>query len=996
VRDHVYLIVVKRIYFQLYFLLLLNCCFAQESYFRHFGVEQGLPSSEVYDILQDRNGFIWMATDRGVSRYDSYSFHNFSSADGLTDNTVFILTEDTTGNIWCGTLNSKLCYFSGEKIIPYKYNMLLATQSRSNTLMQSMTVTGAGDVVIGYQHDGSFVINQAGKFTNLNDSKKNANINHEVNVTGSYLIFGSSTNKSLPVPNKNSSLHVDLNGKILDIALPVTPPSHYVTALRKKDGTLLIGTGNNIVEVFADCTYKLHTFPSQVMHLNEDAYGNCWVSISGLGVRQYPPAADLSGNNYNSFLINETVTDVMQDKEGGYWMSTLGHGVFYLVSPWVHCLFPVNNTKGISATTVISKNNGQILLGTSNGLLYTCTNGKITSTFNCNSTSGYTDFVQDICVTPGGNDIWVGTNKELMCIGPNDKVDRITNNGFARTISGDGAGGEWFGGTRRIIHIKQHEHTPDRVVIPDCRIEELFWDSITGKLLLGRIDGLYWLNGDNPERYFLPGGELTARVNAIKRTTKNVLAIATIGEGICVIKDNRRIMIGAKQGLCSPIVNDIDVDKNGDLWAATNAGIAHIHWTADTFSVNCFSIFHGLPTNEIRKIFCSNDTVWIGTNNGAAWFIPGELKRTSIAPPIFIQEVLVNGKRTNHDVNGNFSFDQDQVRISFLGISYGNGGNTTYRYRLTGLENNWTYTSNRSVEYASLPAGNYRFEVMAKNGDGTWSASAAAFSFTIRQPFWYMWWFWTILIIVFAGSGAWIVTRRLKNIRKDAMQKGLLAEYQHQALAAQMNPHFIFNSLSSMQAFVLGDEKENALRYIDRFSFLMRKSLEHSMLKFVPLEKEIELLRAYLDIEAMRFGDKLTYTIACEAPLDISSTEVPTMVVQPFVENAIRHGLLHREEPGGKILISFTLKGNEVWCRVEDNGVGRKRSTEINRTRRKHVSFGSSITEERLRLLCNVTGQSCSITYTDKTAEDNHPAGTIVYFMLPSRKREQYAESPAH
>jgi LytS/YehU family sensor histidine kinase len=285
---------------------------------------------------------------------------------------------------------------------------------------------------------------------------------------------------------------------------------------------------------------------------------------------------------------------------------------------------------------------------------------------------------------------------------------------------------------------------------------------------------------------------------------------------------------------------------------------------------------------------------------------------------------------------------------------------------------------------------------MARNGDGTWSDSAATFRFTIHKPFWHTWWFWAVLVVLVGGTGWWIVSGWLKNMRKDALQKRLLGEYQHQALAAQMNPHFIFNSLSSMQAFVLGDEKENALRYIDRFSFLMRKSLEHSMLRFVPLEKEIELLRAYLDIEAMRFGDKLTYTIVCEPGLDMASIEVPTMLIQPFAENAIRHGLLHRVEPGGQITISFAQEGETVWCRVEDNGVGRLRSTEINRTRRKHVSFGEPITEERLRLLCDVTGQPCSITYTDKTTADGRPAGTMVLFVLPSRKREQHVESPAH
>lgn len=973
-------------------LLCLHFCFAQEPYFRHFSVEQGLPSSEVYDILQDRDGFIWISTDRGVSRYDGYTFRNFNTSDGLTDNTVFHLAEDASGNIWCAPLNSKLCYFSGEGIIPFAHNAAMEEYSHRNRIIQSLDISASGDVLVGYQQSGCVRINPAGKISNPGGSGDGTKHFYEVYISGSDLIYGSSYIEPAPAQR---TLYLHMNGKTQEIEISPLDAVYYFTVLPKKNGTLLIGIRNVLIEIAPGGSWRKHFFEKQINELNEDSAGNSWISLAGLGVRRYASGAELSGNSYSTFLAGETVTDVVQDREGGYWMSTLGHGLFYLVSPHVHCLLPVSSTGGTPVTAIASMADGRVLLGTSGGLLHTCTGGKVTSTFDCNDGSGNTHFIQDIYVPADQSGVWIGTNHANLFVARNGSVDRAAG-GFARTISGDGAGGTWIGGTSRLFHFDRHERKPGRNIFHDSRIDELYWDTAIAKLLVGRSDGLYWLNGNNLEPYEIAGEKITTRVSAIRRTTNNRLVIGTIGSGIHIIKDNRQVVIGTQQGLCSPIVNDIDVDENGDVWAATNAGIAQVHWTADTFTVRCFSIFHGLPTNEVRKVLCRNDTIWIGTNNGAAWFIPRELEHVSVPPPVYIQDILVNGKKTDFTRAGDFSHDQNQVRISFLGISYRNGGNTTYRYRLAGLEDDWTYTSNRSVEYASLPPGNYRFEVMARNGDGTWSASSASFPFIIGRPFWYTWWFSAALILLLAGAGWGIVRARLKSIRKDSMQKGLLAEYQHQALAAQMNPHFIFNSLSSMQAFVLGDEKENALRYIDRFSFLMRKGLEHSMLKFVPLEKEIELLRAYLDIEAMRFGDKLTYTITCEPPLDIANIDVPAMLIQPFAENAIRHGLLHREEPGGQLAISFTLGNGTVWCRVEDNGVGRARSTEINRTRRKHVSFGASITEERLRLLCNVTGQPFSVTYTDKIAEDGSAAGTIVRFILPSRKREHYAENAAH
>ncbi|TND06476.1 MAG: putative signal transduction histidine kinase [Bacteroidetes bacterium] len=986
----------QKLFTLFFFLFCPGFCFTQEPYFRHFGVEQGLPGSEAYDILQDRDGFIWIATDRGVGRYDGYSFRNFNSSDGLTDNTVFILAEDKTGNIWCATMNSKLCYFSGEKIIPFAHNSALEKQAEANRMIQSLHISSSGDVFVGHQQTGCVRIDPAGKVFYPGHAKNDSTVRQEIYLSGNDLVFGSSNLCSKLSVDRGRKLYANVDGKISEIALPVEQSSYFIRGLRKKDGTILVGTGNLIFEIAPGGTHRKHIFETNITQLNEDAGGNSWISFSGMGVRQYASGADLSGNNYTSFLLNETVTDVLQDKEGSYWMSTLANGVFYLVSPRVHCLLPVTGTGGTPVTALALKTNGQVLLGTSSGILHTCTGGKITSAIAFNNTPDNPDFIQDIYASTEGNDAWICTNQALLYMQPDGEVVNLIRSGFARTICGDDSGGCWAGGTGYVKHFMKNKGEEAPSFFLNKRVEEIFRDTATGKLLVGRSDGLYWFDRNQLQPYIIPGEKITTRVSAIRRTKNNRLVIGTLGAGIRIIEGARQIAIGKEQGLYSSIINDIDIGENGDIWAATNGGVAQVHWTADSFTVHCFSIYHGLPTNEIRRVLCRDDTIWIGTTRGAAWFIPRELEHISVAPPVYIQEILVNGIKTDFAAAGDFSSDQNQVRFSFLGISYRNGGNTTYRYRLAGLEQDWTYTSNRSVEYASLPAGNYRFEVMAKNGDGIWSASAASFAFIVGQPFWYTWWFWTMLVVLLSAAGWWIVRMRLKTIRKNAMQKGLLAEYQHQALAAQMNPHFIFNSLSSMQAFVLGDEKENALRYIDRFSFLMRKSLEHSMLKFVPLEKEIELLRAYLDIESMRFGEKLAYTIACEQSLDAVSMEVPTMLVQPFVENAVRHGLLHREEPGGEVTINFAWKDNALWCRVEDNGVGRKRSAEINRTRKKHVSFGSSITEERLCLLCDVTGQRYAIIYTDKTGEDGNSPGTIVYFTLPFRKREQHAESAAH
>jgi ligand-binding sensor domain-containing protein len=972
-------------------------CIAQKPYFRNYGVEDGLPSSETYDILQDRSGFIWIATDRGVSRYDGYSFRNFSSADGLTDNTIFSLKEDYSGRIWCATLNNRLCYFENvNHIVPYQYNQQLQEFTPEVCIIQSLDISEGGDVLVGRQRRGCLKINRAGVRTDLRSTCTDSVIMSETYSCDDYFIFGSVDNRPQNIPYILPQYMVVNRSGTDAKPLWIQPESamNYVTGLRKRDGTILMSTGNILMEVSpSGGTPVLHTFDAHITRMTEDREGNTWIGLNGKGVRCFAPGTDLGGNVFNSFLTEETVTDILQDTEDGYWMATLDHGIFFLASTKVHCLAPLNSSGGIAVSAIATDGQGRVMIGTSNGWIYRCDENKIRDGIDCGTDTTFIHFVQDICAIPGSDQMCVCTNRSILFIESGKIVSERTRMGFGRSICTDDSNGFWIGGMGGLAHCNWNQEQVQKKITRGW-IQHVYFDSVSRKLFVGALNGLYLWNGDSLTPY-LPGEPLlSSRVTTTCRSG-NYIVVGTIGNGVCLINGDSVIRIGEKEGLCSPMVNDVAVDNKGVIWAATNTGIARIDCSSEQFIVSCYSIYHGLPTNEVMNVLCKFDTVWIGTASGPAWFVSSQMSTTAIPVPVYIQEITVDGDTVSENAAGFFSYDKNHIRFSFLGISYRNSGNTMYRYRLTGLDTNWIYTTNRSVEFASLAPGEYRFEVMARNGDGIWSLNSVIYDFSIDNPFWYTWWFWILAVLVFGCAVSAMIYLRLRRVHQTVRQREILAEYQHQALAAQMNPHFIFNSLSSMQAFILSDEKEGALRYVERFSFLMRKSLEHSILKYVSLEREIELLRAYFELEAMRFGDKLQYSIVCEAPLDSAAFEVPVMIVQPYAENAIRHGLLHREG-GGQVTVTFTLKNNAVWCRVEDNGVGRERSAEINRSRRKHTSFGSSITRERLRLLCDVMQQEFYISYIDKKDEAGQALGTVVDFLLPSRKRKQNDPSTAY
>lgn len=978
----------KQVFVSFFFVFLVHELHAQ-LYMRNFGVEQGLPSTETYDILQDQKGYIWVSSDRGVSRYDGYSFRNFSTADGLTDNTVFFLQEDAQGQIWCATLNNQLCFFdSGDHIIPYRYNQELQENPPRISVIQSVNITSSGELLLGRQRDGCLQMNGDGVRTDFKNGIHDSSITTLVYATDDYFVYGTADPRirSAHVPQY---IFVQINGDTCSVQIHPEVPTYYATALRKKDGTILVSTANIVLEVTPDFQKIVHRFEATVIRMTEDTEGNVWIGMYGQGVRKYPNGSDLSGNDYSVYLAGENVTDVLQDDEGGYWMSTLDHGLFFLASDNVHGLLYHNSITGNTVNAITGDGRGHIFIGTNNGWVHACTRDSVLNNFNFNSTAAQTDLVQEIFCAPGG-DLRICTNKLIRIVHHGAPGDSLARYGFGKSICSDNAGGTWIGGLNSILHFTGSSAQPDRYLHSNHWIQELYFDSISDKLLVGTLEGLYWLDSDTLAPYMAGKNKITARVSAIRRAG-NKLVVGTIGDGVCLLTDDSMQTVGIEQGLCSPMINDLDVDEHGVIWAATNAGVSRIDCIGRNINVHCYSTYHGLPTNEVGRIFCEKEAVWIGTNSGAAWFLPAEIATVSLPPPIYILGVSTRGEQASLNQPVSFSYAQDNVVFSFLGISYRSNGNTLYRYRIASLDTSWEYTYSRTVEFASLPPGEYAFEVMARNGDGVWSSSPAVFRFSIEHPFWQTWWFRIIVVLMLAACVWWIFTQRIKRLRKNAQQRGLLAEYQHQALAAQMNPHFIFNSLTAMQAFILDGEKEKALKYVDRFAFLMRKSMEHSVQKFVPLEKDVELLRVYFELETARFEDRLTCSINIAPDVPVSELRVPAMIVQPFAENAIRHGVIHRGQQGGRVDVRFEWKENQLWCCIEDNGVGRARSAEINRSRRKHTSFGASITQERLRLLCEVTHQQYALTITDKTDADQHPTGTIIYFMLPSLKNESHA-----
>jgi hypothetical protein len=354
-----------------------------------------------------------------------------------------------------------------------------------------------------------------------------------------------------------------------------------------------------------------------------------------------------------------------------------------------------------------------------------------------------------------------------------------------------------------------------------------------------------------------------------------------------------------------------------------------------------------------------------------------------VNPPVFISSFSIMKKDTTIKSGYRLSSSQNLITIKFIGISFREAANLKYKYRLEGLDSKWNYTSNTEVEYAFLPPGKYNFEVLAINSDDIESAEPALISFTILPPFWKTWWFILLALSAISAFAYYYYTNRMRQIKKEHGLRNDIDWYRQQALAKQMDPHFVFNTLNSIQSFIIKNDRLASSQYLSKFARLMRIILNSSQKQAVPLSDEISALTLYLELESLRFQQKFDYNLVVDPSIDSSACFIPAFLIQPFIENAIWHGIMGLKETG-RIDIEFQKNQNQLTCIVEDNGIGRKRSMELKTAVPvTKQSYGIALVESRLELLNNLYDIDMKILFVDLYNEDGQPSGTRVIINLP-------------
>lgn len=433
-------------------------------------------------------------------------------------------------------------------------------------------------------------------------------------------------------------------------------------------------------------------------------------------------------------------------------------------------------------------------------------------------------------------------------------------------------------------------------------------------------------------------------------------------------------------------------DLDGNVWGFTPHELIRIN-TSD-LSISQFSFSYGVKSGDFFHFnFLPSGEMVFGGRNEITIANPSELQRNRELPVPYIMQLKVLNRPVASTplLNLTLNHRENFLSLFFSAKAYTMPQGVVFRYRLKGFDD-WVETSTgRLANYTNIPPGDYTFQLQAANNERIWNEHMLEIPIHIATPWWLTWWFRIATVFLFFGGIYWLYRFRIKQVKKKEKLKTQyekkLANVEMTALLAQMNPHFLFNSLNSIDSYIIRNESGKASEYLNNFARLMRLILQNSRSNYISLKDELESLELYLQMESLRFRDKFQYKICVSESLDAASVVIPPMLIQPYVENAIWHGLMHKKDGGcGVVEIHISQdRENNLVCVVRDNGIGRVKAEALkaqNPGNRKK-SMGMQITRDRIDMINKLYNTSTEVKITDLVDGEGQPAGTEVRLVIP-------------
>jgi Histidine kinase/Y_Y_Y domain len=503
-------------------------------------------------------------------------------------------------------------------------------------------------------------------------------------------------------------------------------------------------------------------------------------------------------------------------------------------------------------------------------------------------------------------------------------------------------------------------------------------------------------NAFTPHRQPFTGSyEALNRCSALLPYGNNIWVSNMSGITCYDTKKNTFTNYNSTNGLQSTYVYDIDADANGLIWGRGNAGIFSFNLQTKQF-VNYSMPLGFLGSLIYQRISILSNGIGVGFEGGYSVFSVQNHQ----------QDVLPKAMITNCKLlNNNFYFDKDSIAVipavfsykentiqfQFTAIQFDYPEDIALSYMLENIDKSWIPANgNNIVSYANLPDGNFTFKVIANSPNGVIQGTPAIFRFSIKPPFWRLWWFQLLSIAIASGIIIMLFRQRVQRIRENEAHKTAVnktvAELEMKTLRSRMNPHFIFNSLNSIQKFIWENKKDDASDYLSKFAKLIRLILDHSSHSYITLSEELEALKIYIELEHRRCNGRFEYAITIDENINSNLVKVPPLILQPFVENAIWHGLSPLQNKNGVLSVTIKQDADLLICEVYDNGIGRVKAAELKaQSSLSKTSVGVDITRQRLEQLSD-TNRGKTFIETVDLYTDNEATGTKVIIYIPDIK----------
>jgi ligand-binding sensor domain-containing protein/two-component sensor histidine kinase len=930
--------------------------------FINYNVEDGLPSDEAYHVMQDSRGYIWISTDQGVARFDGQNFKSFSSRNGLPDDVIFQTFEDHVGRIWFSAFNCALSYLEGDEVYEFPFNEQLLDALDGNPVCVNLKVDKNDNVWVGYDKAGILKIDPKGNITRpvgqepMVAQKFVDETNIIYGTVGRSISLGARNNKmqkvSLDHPNWKKTPELYLSGVSNIIRMACIEPDKICVTTGSKDFLITDGLakleGNLMTPIIS----------------NDYINGALWLGMASGGVQEIFVEKDQL--SYGRHLLNGiSVSHMFCDRQGGIWASTLEKGVFYCANPKIKAVTHNLEAAPLSLLEVVAlPDSSGVYLNDRAWKVYNFSaSGQLGKAIPLQKARGIFKMDEGVGVSSIG----------LYRIGAQADAEKISKhhpgrahdfNAITNQIMCAGQFGvsllDLNADTIRYYHIG--------------RVFRAIFETDT-TVLLARFDGVDRLN--------LATSELTQVAN-IKGRVEDLklidgeLFIATRNNGLIIVSDDSTIIMNENGGLPTNTIYCISYKDKDRIWLGTRKGVVLLDRTEHKWKISCVDQFGGLLANRITSLDLSDSIVAVGTRKGLNIFNPDDIIY-DWELEIFLDSIRIQGDMVDKKVNEiELSSTGNSIEFFTSGICFNCNEKATYKMYVNEKE---IINESGHFELNDLASGEYKVRFMICDKKIGSKQLGVEFSINVLRPLWERPWFIVLytLILLF---GALLIMRIVlkRKMKRDKLISDTYV-YQQRALSLQMKPHFIFNSMNSIQNIILTGKKREAHKYIASLARLMRSNLEHADVDYITLSDELDILQTYFELEQRRIEQEIELNIETDLSDSLELYGVPPFILQPLLENCIWHGFNDDEVNDPKIQIRVTEDMHSLVVQVEDNGIGL-----IKAGSKKSLGSAksSAIINLRLELLEKQHNFNADFKISDLSTVGKR--GTLVEFRMPLKK----------